>query len=85
MTAVIYARLSKDKTGAGLAVERQVAEVREHFQLGPDVPVLADNDISASTGKVRPAYRELLNGINAGTYREVYVWHTDRLWQLTAT
>lgn len=78
----IYARLSKDKTGAGLAIERQVAEVIAHFGLPAATPVYPDNDLSASTGIVRPSYRRLLDAITSGTVKQVYVWHTDRLWRL---
>lgn len=78
----IYARLSLDKAGSGLAIERQVAELREHFGLGADVPVYPDNDISATSGAPRPAYRRLIGEMEAGRVRKVYVWHTDRLWRV---
>lgn len=78
---VIYARLSYDKTGAGLAVERQVSEVLEHFKLPADTRVYADNDISATSGKPRPEYLELVKQMRAGQIRRVYTWHTDRVWR----
>jgi site-specific DNA recombinase len=41
--------------------------------------VLTDNDISAYSGKTRPGYGQLLDGIRAGRYDAVIAWHPDRL------
>jgi len=41
--------------------------------------VLTDNDLSAYSGKVRPAYAQLLAGIRAGSFDAVIAWHPDRL------
>jgi site-specific DNA recombinase len=82
MSDVIYARLSLDKTGAGLAVDRQVSEVIEPFDLTPDTPIYADNDVSATSGAVRKDYQRLLTDIRRGYVNRVNVWHTDRLWRL---
>lgn len=80
--AVIYARISRDKEGAGLGVERQVADCRELAgRMGWTISaeVYADNDLSAYSGKPRPRYRVLLDAIRAGTVDAVITWHTDRL------
>lgn len=82
MEAVIYARLSKDKTGAGLAIERQRDELVDHFSLPPGIKVYADNDISATSGKLRPEYVQLVKDMRQGQIKKVYVWHTDRLWRV---
>ena len=61
---IIYARISQDRTGAGLGVDRQFTECEEYAEQH-DLQVidrLADNDISAYSGKRRPAYQELLDG-----------------------
>ncbi len=81
MRAAIYARISSDKTGAGLGVERQEADCRELCaREGWDVThVLVDNDISAFSGKRRPGYEELLRLIAAGEIDRVVAWHTDRM------
>lgn len=77
----IYVRISEDRTGAGLGVERQredccaLAE-RLGWQV---VEVYVDNDVSAFSGKVRPEYRRLLSDLDAGRLDGVIVWHTDRL------
>ncbi len=79
--AVIYARISRDKTGAGLGVDRQTADCRALAdRLGWEVAsVRTDNDLSAYSGKPRPGYRALLADLEAGRADAVLVWHTDRL------
>jgi site-specific DNA recombinase len=81
----IYARVSKDRTGAGLAVERQESDCRDLAQqLGLTIAtVYADNDLSAFSGKNRPAYQQLLNAIKSGEIDTVVVWHQDRLLRRT--
>jgi len=41
--------------------------------------VFTDNDISAYSGKPRPAYRQMLDAIRAGRVDAVIAWHNDRL------
>lgn len=79
--AAIYCRISKDREGAGLGVQRQEQDCREVAQrLGWEVAyVLVDNDISAYSGKLRPKYRELLEVMKSGAVKGVIAWHTDRL------
>jgi site-specific DNA recombinase len=79
--AAIYCRISRDRDGAGLGVDRQEVECREHAaSLGwTVVAVLVDNDVSAYSGKVRPAYRTLLSHLRDGTVDAVVSWHPDRL------
>lgn len=43
--------------------------------------VLSDNDVSATTGKVRPAFERLLAGLADGTYSGVVAYHADRLYR----
>jgi site-specific DNA recombinase len=79
--AVVYTRISRDRVGAGLGVERQEADCRQlAVKLGWEVvAVHADNDLSAYTGKPRPGYLALLEDLKAGRADAVLVWHTDRL------
>jgi DNA invertase Pin-like site-specific DNA recombinase len=79
--AAIYVRISRDKIGAGLGVERQETDCRElAARLGwAVVEVFADNDLSAYSGKARPRYRAMLEAIRAGRVGAVLAWHTDRL------
>lgn len=79
--AVIYCRISRDRIGAGLGVERQEADCRRLAdRLGlVIVEVLVDNDISAYSGKARPGYLQLLQMIADGHVDAVLAWHGDRL------
>jgi site-specific DNA recombinase len=79
--AAIYTRISQDREGAGLGVERQEADCRALAErLGwTIVAVHADNDLSAYSGKPRPGYLALLADLRAGAVDAVICWHTDRL------
>jgi DNA invertase Pin-like site-specific DNA recombinase len=80
-TAYIYCRISQDRSGAGLGVERQEADCRALAErLGYEVTRLfVDNDISAMSGKTRPAYVEMLALVEKGAANAVIAWHQDRL------
>jgi site-specific DNA recombinase len=77
----IYTRISQDREGAGLGVERQEADCRGLAeQLGwTIVAIHSDNDLSAYSGKPRPGYLALLADLRAGLADAVVCWHTDRL------
>jgi DNA invertase Pin-like site-specific DNA recombinase len=79
--AAVYTRISDDRTGAGLGVQRQEADCRAlAVQLGWDVAELyVDNDLSAYSGKRRPQYRRMLDDLKRGHVDAVIAWHTDRL------
>lgn len=81
MRAAIYARISRDRHGAGLGVGRQLDDCRALCeQLGYTVVVEhTDNDLSAYSGKPRPGYLHLLDDVRAGHVDAVVAWHTDRL------
>jgi DNA invertase Pin-like site-specific DNA recombinase len=80
-SAAIYARISRDATGEGLGVERQLKECRRLAeQRGWTVAEeYVDNDISAYRGKRRPAYEQMLADIEAGRRDAVVAYHLDRL------
>ncbi len=77
----VYCRISHDRAGAGLGVERQRDDcMRLAAQRGwPVVAVYEDNDISAYSGRTRPGYQSLLADVRAGNLDAVIAWHTDRL------
>lgn len=82
----IYARISSDREGAGLGTERQVEDCRAlAAQLSTSdveyrvVGVFVDNDLSAYSGKPRPDYIRMLQGLRDGLADCVLSWHTDRL------
>lgn len=80
-SCVLYLRISSDPTGQQLGVQRQEKECRDLAKrLGLAVAdVLTDNDISATSGKVRPGFEQLL----ASRPEAVVAWHQDRLLRLT--
>src|SRR5688572_9991373 len=77
----IYVRQSEDKTGREAAVQRQEADCRLYAQAKAwDEPRLyADNSISATSGKTRPQFEQLLTDIETGRIDRLAVWHLDRL------
>lgn len=79
--ACIYCRMSEDREGGGLGIERQREDCEQLAQqLGLTVVrVYADNDLSAYSGKPRPEYQQMLDDLRAGMYGTVLAWHTDRL------
>ncbi|MGI9092665.1 MAG: recombinase family protein [Mycobacteriales bacterium] len=80
-TAGVYVRISSDVLGEGLGVARQEKECRALAERRgwPVAQVYVDNDLSAFSGKPRPAYRDMLAAIRAGRIGRVIAWHGDRL------
>lgn len=81
MHAAIYTRISRDRSGERAGVGRQEADCRAYCERrGWEVAgVYADNDLSAYSGKPRPAYKRLLADVEAGQVGAVVAWHNDRL------
>lgn len=81
LKCALYLRISKDKQGLSLGVERQEEACRAlAAQLGWDVyTVLSENDLSAYSGKPRPLYLQLLDLMRSGQVGAIVALHTDRL------
>lgn len=81
-TCVIYTRLSQDRKGDELGVERQEQDCRAlAARLGLVVEqIYVDNDISATSGALRPEFEAMLRS----RPRAIIVWHQDRLLRLTS-
>lgn len=79
--AAVYARISSDQDGTALGVQRQVKDCRKLAdELGWTVAEeYVDNDISAYSGKKRPAYEAMLTDLAKGRRDAVLVYHADRL------
>jgi site-specific DNA recombinase len=79
--AAISTRISEDREGAGLGVERQEADCRALAErlCWSSVATFSDNDVSAYSGRLRLGYRDLLGALRTGQADAVLVWHTDRL------
>jgi DNA invertase Pin-like site-specific DNA recombinase len=77
----VYCRISDDRLGEGAGVARQEADCRALAERKgwPIAEVYVDNDISAWSGKKRPAYRRLLDDIKDGRVDAVVCWNVDRL------
>lgn len=82
VAAVVYARISDDRSGKAAGVARQQEDcLALTARLGLTVTaVLVDNDVSAFDGVARPGYEALLRHVRAGVSR-VVVWHLDRLYR----
>ncbi len=81
MRAAIYARISQDRNGEALGVERQQRLCLELVdRLGWEVVErYVENDVSAYSGKERPQYAAMLNAARAGTVDAIVALDTDRL------
>ncbi len=79
--AAIYARISSDTEGSGLGVRRQLEDCRRlASSLGWSVAEeYVDNDLSAYSGKTRPAYERMLEDLRDKARDAVLVYHVDRL------
>jgi DNA invertase Pin-like site-specific DNA recombinase len=79
----LYCRISSDARQDGLGVERQLEDCHALVRFRGWGPALefTDNDVSASSGKVRPAYRAMLEAVKRGEVSRVVVWAVDRLYR----
>ncbi|MBJ7598641.1 recombinase family protein [Candidatus Nephthysia bennettiae] len=79
--AAIYTRISHDPQGGRLGVRRQEEDCRAYVeQRGWELAgTYEDDDLSAFSGKARPAYRRLVEDIEARRIEAVVAWHPDRL------
>jgi DNA invertase Pin-like site-specific DNA recombinase len=80
MRAAVYLRQSKDHNGTGLAVAQQRQDCLKLCRDRGWTPIeYVDNDISAYSGKKRPAYERMLADIEDGQLDAVVSWDLDRL------
>lgn len=81
MKAVVYTRISLDKTlqGLGVARQREDAEKLCAARGWQVAEVIEENDTSATSRKARPGYQRLLSLIDNRTVDVVVVWAVDRL------
>lgn len=79
---IAYTRISLDASGEKLGVQRQEAEIREWAKTNGHtiLEVFQDNDISATSGKTRPAFNKTLKH----DCQNIVVWHLDRLVRMTS-
>src|ERR1700674_649767 len=81
-TVAIYARISEDRAD-GAGVDRQLADCRALVKRNGwgKAQEYTDNNFSAFSGKVRPAYAQMLEAITAGIIGRIVVYNIDRLYR----
>lgn len=79
--AVIYARISLDRTGEGAGVERQIEACRglATARGWEVVGVETDNSISAFKDKKRPGWERVKSLMDSGSVDVVIAYHMDRI------
>lgn len=81
MTTAVYLRISQDTglTRAGVKRQREDCETLCKRNKWVPVVVYEDNDISAYSGRKRPAYQRMLQDVADGVVTRIVAWHPDRL------
>lgn len=81
--AAIYTRISRDPSGQEAGVRRQEADCRQLAESrGWEVGrIFADNNRSATSGKVRPAWNALLDTIDSGEVGALVAYSSSRLYR----
>lgn len=80
MLAAIYLRISQDRTGEELGVDRQREACLAHVERrGWEVlDIFVDNDVSATKAKPRPEWERMMAEVEAGRVQVVVGWAIDR-------
>lgn len=81
LKAVVYCRISQDRTGEGVGVAQQEDDGRNLAQLrGWEViAVKTDNDISAKGQRKRPGFNDALALVESGAAQVIVAWDWTRL------
>ncbi|MGO9524290.1 recombinase family protein, partial [Mycobacterium sp.] len=79
--AVLYARISVDKTGEEIGVNRQLHDMRALAEArGYEVVAeITENDVTASKGLRRPGYERVWELVRAEKVDHVIAWQSSRL------
>lgn len=79
--AVVYLRISEDRTGLKAGVSRQREDCLKRAQdRGWDViEIHEDNDISAAGKRKRPGFEAMLRSLDTGAAEVVVAWSLDRI------
>lgn len=79
--AVLYARISLDKTGEEIGITRQLHDIRALAKAkGYEVvEEITENNISAAKDLHRPGYEKVKELVRSGAVDHVVVWQTSRL------
>jgi site-specific DNA recombinase len=79
----IYCRISDDprKLEEGVTRQREDCEALCASRGWPVAEVHVDNDLSAYSGKTRPAYEALMDAMRRGQITRIVAYHQSRLWR----
>jgi site-specific DNA recombinase len=83
MRAAVYLRISQDRTGQELGVDRQREDCRALVERRGDEVVgeYVDNDTPAKGAGKRDEYARLMAAVQRGEIDRIYVWSQGRLWR----
>jgi site-specific DNA recombinase len=83
MRAAVYLRISQDRTGQELGVERQWEDTFALITRRGDelIGEYVDNDTPAKGVGKRDEYARLIAAVQAGEVDRIYVWSQGRLWR----
>jgi site-specific DNA recombinase len=81
--AVIYCRMSQDRSGEGVGTARQQVDCedlaqREGLRV---IEVVKDNDVSAFGRKKRPGWDAVVELVRTNSVDAIVCWHVDRLYR----
>lgn len=81
MSTAVYLRMSLDRTGEALGIERQRQDLLAlvNGRGGTVGQEFVDNSVSASSGRRRPAYEAMLAAVERGEVDTIAAWSLDRL------
>jgi len=79
----LYVRISRDREGQELGVKRQEEDSRALAERRgwTIVRTYSDNDVSASSGRIRPGWQQLLADIESGEIQAVVAYSSSRLYR----
>src|SRR5690606_1670926 len=87
VATALYARISKDRFGTELGVDRQMADLHSLAERrgSVDLRLYVDNSVSAARSrgkrKPRPEFDRLARDVQSGVVDEILAWDFDRLFR----
>lgn len=82
-TALIYLRISANRTSEHASIEQQRADctaLADHLGYARTIEFV-DEAVSAYHDRARPAYQQLIRQLEASEAETIVVWHLDRLYR----
>ena len=81
VTIAAYLRASQDRDNTGYSIERQLEDIQRLCETRgwTITETFADNDVSATSRKPRPAFNAMMTRVDAGEFDIICARHMDRL------